>query len=418
MDIQITTKKSEGVERLLEVSVPLVVVRDEEEKTAKRYATSVRLPGFRPGKAPAAMVRKKFRDAIRQQVLETLVQEAFKEVMEREKLDVAAQPHVHDVKFDDGQPLTFELHLEVRPKMELARTEGFRVSRPAAAVTDEQVSEQIETLRDQKATWAPVEEQPREGDMVKVLLSTPEKEGDAMPEGSPYNLVLGGGQAIPGIEELVMELRPGETKERVVKWPEDFPDEAQRGQSKNVRVTLQEVKRKSSPALDDAFAREVGDFDSLDALRAAVRKDMEEHATRDADATVRQALLDQIAEANPFDVPPSWVSRTIDAYMQAYQIPDEQRQQFAGEFAAVAERQVRRDMLIDALADQQKLTASERDVDDRVAKVAEQRGADPGQVYASLQKAGRLAEIERSITEEKVFEWLTARNEVTNGTAQ
>jgi trigger factor len=418
MDIQITTKKSEGVERLLEVSVPVVVVRDEEEKTAKRYATSVRLPGFRPGKAPAAMVRKKFRDAIRQQVLETLVQEAFKEVMEREKLDVAAQPHVHDVKFDEGQPLTFELHLEVRPKMELARTEGFRVSRPAAAVTDEQVNEQIETLRDQKATWAPVEEQPREGDMVKVLLSTPEKEGDAMPEGSPYNLVLGGGQAIPGIEELVMELRPGETKERVVKWPDDFPDEAQRGQSKNVRVTLQEVKRKSSPALDDAFAREVGDFDSLDALRAAVRKDMEEHATRDADATVRQALLDQIAEANPFDVPPSWVSRTIDAYMQAYQIPDEQRQQFAGEFAAVAERQVRRDMLIDALADQQKLTASERDVDDRVAKVAEQRGADPGQVYASLQKAGRLAEIERSITEEKVFEWLTARNEVTNGTAQ
>jgi trigger factor len=250
--------------------------------------------------------------------------------------------------------------------------------------------------------------------MVKVLLATPEKQGDEMPEGSPYNLVLGGGQAIPGIEELVMELAPGETKERVVKWPDDFPDEAQRGQSKNVRVTLEEVKRKSAPALDDAFAREVGDFEGLEALRAAVRKDLQEHATRDADAAVRSALLDQIAEANPFDVPPSWVHRMIDAYMKAYQIPDEQRQQFAGEFAAVAEKQVRRDMLIEALADQEKLTASEKDVDERVAKVAEQRGADPGQVYASLQKAGRLAEIERSITEEKVFEWLTGRNEVTN----
>ena len=107
MDIQITTKKSEGVERLLEVSVPLATVNAEEEKTARRYASQVRLPGFRPGKAPAAMVRKKFKDAIRQQVLETLVQEAFKEVVEREKLDVAAQPHVHDVKFDEGQPLTF-----------------------------------------------------------------------------------------------------------------------------------------------------------------------------------------------------------------------------------------------------------------------------------------------------------------------
>lgn len=418
MDIQITTKKSEGVERLLQVSVPLATVNAEEERTARRYATSVRLPGFRPGKAPAAMVRKRFKDAIRQQVLETLVQEAFKEVMEREKLDVAAQPHVHDVKFDEGGPLTFELHLEVRPTIELKRTEGFKVTRTAQVVTDETVTEQIEKLRDDKASWAPVDGQPREGDMVKVLLATPDGADEAMPEGRPYNLVLGGGQAIPGVEELVMELKAGETKERTVKWPDDFPDETQRSISKNVRVTLEEVKRKSAPALDDAFAREVGDFDSLDALRTAVRTDLEEHATRDADAQVRQSLLDSVAEANPFDVPPSWVSRMIDAYMQAYQIPDEQRETFAAEFAAVAEKQVRRDMLIDAIAAEQKLVATEKDVDDRVNKVAEQRKTDPGQVYASLQKAGRLPEIERSITEENVFEWLTARNEVTNGNAQ
>jgi trigger factor len=416
MDIQITTKKSEGVERLLEVSVPLATVNAEEEKTARRYASSVRLPGFRPGKAPPAMVRKRFKDAIRQQVLETLVQEAFKEVMEREKLDVAAQPHVHDVKFDEGQPLTFELHLEVRPKLELARTEGFRITREEPAVNDDAVAQQIETLRDQKATWAPVEEKPHEGDMVKVLLATPETAGGEMPEGSPYNIVLGGGQAIPGVEELIMELAPGETKERVVKWPEDFPDEAQKGQTKNVRVTLQEVKRKTSPVLDDAFAREVGDFDSIDALTAAVRTDLEEHARRDADAQVRQQLVDQIAQANPFDVPPSWINRMISAYMEAYKIPEEQRQTFAAEFAAVAERQVRRDMIIDAIAEQQQLAATEKDVDDRVAAVAEQRGSDPGQVYTSLQKAGRLPEIERSITEEKVFEWLIARNEITSGT--
>src|SRR3954462_5521405 len=329
MDIQITTKKSEGVERLLEVSVPLATVAAEEEKTAQRYATSVRLPGFRPRQAPPAMVRKRFKDAIRQQVLETLVQEAFKEVMEREKLDVAAQPHVHDVKFDEGQPLTFELHLEVRPKLELARTDGFRVARVETPVTADVVTQQIETLRDEKATWAPVEEKPREGDMVKVLLATPEAAGGEMPEGSPYNLVLGGGQAIPGVEELIMELAPGETKERVVKWPDDFPDEAQRGQTKNVRVTLQEVKRKVSPALDDAFAREVGDFDSLDALEAAVRKDLEEHATRDADALVRQQLIDQIVAANPFDVPHAWVASLLEAYVKAYQVPEEEGERFS-----------------------------------------------------------------------------------------
>ncbi len=415
MDIQITTKKSEGVERLLEVSVPLATVAAEEEKTARRYASQVRLPGFRPGKAPAAMVRKRFKDAIRQQVLETLVQEAYKEVMEREKLDVAAQPHVHDVKFDEGQPLTSELHLEARPKVELARTEGFRVTRTESPGSDEALAAQVEALRDQKATGGPVEEEPREGDPVKVLLATPEAAGGEMPEGSPYNLVLGSGQAIPGVEELIMELAPGETTERVVRWPEDFPDESQRGVTKNVRVTLREVKRKTAPELDDAFAREVGDFESLDALRSAVRTDLEEHARRDADALVRQQLIDATVEANPFDVPPSWVNRLIDAYMQAYKIPDEQREPFAAEFVTAAERQVRRDMIIDALAEQHQLAATEKDVDDRVAAVAEQRGADPGQVYASLQKAGRLQEIERSITEEKVFEWLVARNEITSG---
>jgi trigger factor len=176
------------------------------------------------------------------------------------------------------------------------------------------------------------------------------------------------------------------------------------------------VKRKTSPALDDAFAREVGDFDSIDALTAAVRTDLGEHAKRDADALVRQQLVDAIVEANPFDVPPSWVNRLIDGYMQAYKIPEEQRQPFSAEFVTVAERQVRRDMIIDALAEQHELAATEKDVDDRVAQVAEQRGADPGQVYASLQKAGRLQEIERSITEEKVFEWLLAHNEITSGT--
>ena len=207
MDIQITTKKSEGVERLLEVSVPLAIVRAEEDKQARRYATSVRLPGFRPGKAPAAMVKKRFKDAIRQQVLEALVQEAFKEVMDREKLDVAAQPHVHGVKFDEGEPLTFELHLEVKPTIELKRTDGFRVTRHVAPVTAETVAEQIEKLRDDKATWAPVEEQPREGDMVKVLLSTPDAVGGDMPEGRPYDLVLGGGRRSPASRSWSWSLR-------------------------------------------------------------------------------------------------------------------------------------------------------------------------------------------------------------------
>lgn len=411
MNIEITPKKSEGLERLIEVRVPVEAVRDAEDKEARRYASHVRLPGFRPGKAPAAMVKKRFKEAIRQQVIEALIQEAFQEVMDREKLDVASQPHVHDLKFEDGQPLSFELHLEVRPEIKLDRVQGFKLERNQPPVTDESVREQIEQIREQRASWTPVDEKPMPGDMVTVQLATAEDGGD-MPESREYRIVLGGGQAIAGIEELIMELTPGESVERPVRWPDDFPDEAQRGKTKPARVALQDVKRKALPDLDDAFAREVGDFESLDALSATVRKDLDEHAKREADAGVRQQLVDQIAAANPFDVPPSWVNQLVDAYAQSYQVPAEEQERFKTEFRSVAERQVRRDLIIDTIAQREGLKATEADIDERVAEVATKRGADPSQVYTSLQKAGRLREIEQSITEEKVFTWLMERNEV------
>ena len=197
-----------------------------------------------------------------------------------------------------------------------------------------------------------MEERPLPGDMVTVDLSTADDAKD-LSEAKEYRLVLGGGQAIAGVEEVIMSATPGQTVERPVKWPDDFPDEAQRAKSKVVRVTLRDVKRKALPALDDAFAREVGDFDSKEALLAAVREDLTKSAEREADATVRQRLLDDISSANPFELPPSWVQRLIDAYAQAYQIPDDDRQRFATEFRPVAESQVRRELIVETLAERE-----------------------------------------------------------------
>jgi trigger factor len=411
MKIEFTPRASEGVERHIQVSVPADVVKDAEDKAARRYASTVRLPGFRPGKAPATVVRKKFGEAIRQEALETLVREAYEEFVEKESIKVAAQPHVHDLKFEEGKPLTFELHLELRPTVELARTNGFKIERQTAKVTDDQVKEQLEQIRDEKATWTPVTEKPMPGDMVNVQIAT-STEGSEAAEGKSYPLVLGTGQAIQGIEELIMTAGPGETVERPVKWPEDFPDETQRGQTKTVRITVNEVKRKSAPPLDDAFAREVGDFESLDALSKTVRADMERHAEHEIEANVRQQLIDQIISANAFDVPKSWVHQFVENYAEAYQVPKDQREQFEGEFRSMAERQIRRDLVIETIAEKEGLAATEKDLDDRIAEQAEKRGANPGQVYAQLEKSGRLKEMERSITEDNVFKWLLARNDV------
>ena len=411
MKIDFTPGASEGVERHIHVSVPAEAVKEAEDKAARRYASTVRLPGFRPGKAPATVVRKKFGDAIRQEALETLVREAYQEFVEKESIKVAAQPHVHDLKFEEGKPLTFELHLEVRPTVELARTNGFKIERPSVKVTEEQLSQHLERVRDEKATWTPVNEKPLPGDMVNVQIAT-SAAGIETTEGKSYPIVLGAGQAIPGIEELVMSAAPGETVERPVKWPDDFPDESERGQTKTVRITLNEVKRKSAPPLDDAFAREVGDFESLDALRTAVRSDMERHAEHEVEAGVRQQLIDQIISANAFDVPKSWVQQFVENYAEAYQVPKEQREQFAGEFRSMAERQIRRDLVIETIAEKEGLAATEKELDARISEQAERRGANPGQIYAQLEKSGRLKEMEKSITEDKVFKWLLDRNDV------
>jgi trigger factor len=212
-----------------------------------------------------------------------------------------------------------------------------------------------------------------------------------------------------------MEALPGETIERPVRWPDDFPDESERGKTKTVRITLGDAKRKTLPLLDDALAREVGDFDTLEALQAAIREDLVKHAEREADAQVRTKLLDDLMGANAFDVPSSWVDRYVDAYVNAYGIPEEEQEKFRGEFRPAADRQVRRDLIVETIADREGLKATEADIDDRVAEVAAKRDEDPGRVYASLQKSGRLRELESSITEDKVFAWLLARNEVENG---
>jgi trigger factor len=411
MDIQITATKAEGAERRLQVAVPPARVAEARTKAANRVAKQVKIAGFRPGKAPTAMVKKQYGPAIDQEAVESLLREAFQQVLSKENLDLVTQPHAHDVKFGEDDGLTFELHCEVRPEIKLEQLSGFRVMRPKDTVSDEQVTEQLDQLREQRGSWAPVEGKANEGDLVTVMLATADEDG-TIPEGKEYRLVMGAGQAIPAIEEVVMTLAQGETVERPVKWPEDFPDEAQRGKTKAVRATLTEVKRKNLPALDDAFAREMGDFESLAAFTEVVRKDMAESAVRDADAAARTQLLDEIVTANPFDLPPSWVKQMIQAYAEAYRIPQEEIIKFADEIKGMAERQVRRDLIIDTLAEREKLVASEGDVDDKVAEMAGKRGVEVGQLYASLQKAGRLRELERSITEERVFTWLLGQNTI------
>jgi trigger factor len=230
--------------------------------------------------------------------------------------------------------------------------------------------------------------------------------------GRRHDLVLGDNQAIPELEEQIMSLLPGETTETDVRFPDDHADEARRGQSRRVRIALHEVKRQELPPLDDALAREAGDFESLDALRAAITQDLEREAVREADAELRQQLLGQIIEANRVEAPHSLVHRLIHRYAEMYKVPEDQLPGFEQQFHQVAETQVKRDLALDALIEAHGLRATEAELDQRINAMAAARGAPVAQVYASLQKANRLQELERVITEEKVYDFLLKQSTI------
>ncbi|HEY7681450.1 MAG TPA: trigger factor [Gemmatimonadales bacterium] len=410
-DISVVKTKEDPASKSLQITVPLDRIEQAETKAVRYYGQRARLPGFRPGKAPEAVVRRRFGDAIRQTVLEELIRESWDLAIKAEDLKPIAEPHIHDLKYEVGKPLEFEFHVEVRPDVALARTSGYTVRRTVKPVTDQDVEERLRDLRERKASWLPVDGQkPAPGQMVRVEVAP--IEGETVGAAQPHTMVLGEGRALPDLEEKVMALLPGETVDAEVRFPDDHPDESKRGQSRRVRITLHEVKRQELPALDDNFAREVGDFEALDGLRAAIRTDLESDARAAADAAVRQELLQQIYAANDVPAPPTLVNRLVKGYMEAYRIPPEQFDTFAAEFRPMAEQQVRRELVLDQVVEAQSLAATEAELDERIAALAAGRNLPAAQLYAQLEKAGRLRELERSITEEKAFAWLLQQSTV------
>ena len=224
--------------------------------------------------------------------------------------------------------------------------------------------------------------------------------------GKPFVMVLGEGEAIPDLEDQIMRLTPGEVAEADVRFPDDHPDETRRGQTRRVRVTLHEVKRKELPEVDDAFAATIGDFPTVADLKTAIREDLEREAERTADSKVREDLIMQLAEANNLVSPPSLVERVLHGFAHAYEVPAEQFENFATQFRPIAIQQVRRDLVLSAVAEAHGLRATEGDLDARIAEIAESRNSTPAEVYRSLEEAKRLPELERALTEEKVFDFL------------
>jgi trigger factor len=406
--LQVDVEAQESWRRRLTVTVPAGTVQKERNKIIKKLGGKLKLPGFRKGKIPAQVVEQRYGQAVDQEMLDNVIGEAYREALRMESLEPISQGQMDDLDYAPRQDLTFSITFDVEPQLELSRLGGFSVRRPDIQVAEEDVDRVLERLREQQGAWKPEEEgAPRDGDQVTLIITRLE-EGEPVDEGRPYEIILGDGEAIPDVEDAIRTLAVGETGDFSVAFPEDFPDEDRRGEKQHLRITLEERKSRELPEVDDEFARSLNeDFQDVETLKEKIREDLGKEATQQTESAVRGQLVDQLLEANPFEVPRSMVERYMESALgDTSKLDPDMVERTRESFRPEAEKAVKRILLIDRVAEIQGLKASEDELDERIQAIAEANDVSPAQVYANLQKAGTLEGLEREITEEKVFEFL------------
>jgi trigger factor len=424
-DLSIAVQEPSAWSRRLAITVSADRVQRLRGEVTQQLARNARLPGFRKGKLPTSLIERQFGASIDQETIDRTIQNAYKEALESEGLSPITQGKVDKIEYQRGAPLSFEVELEVRPDVQLARTGGFTLQRQTLDVTEEDVESVLARLRDERANWEPLPEgqTPALENRVTVEIVALEGEtADKDAEPRTYRFVLGEGQAIPSVEEAIMTLGTGEQGEFQVRFPDDFPDEERRGQDQKLQIKVTEASSKILPELDDEFAKQIGEFEDLPALRARIMEDLQADATQRADADVRRQLVDGIIEANPFELPGSMVERYLDEITghshegdhQHHHTPEEEAElaQARSGLRPQAEWSIKRLLIIDSVADAEGLRATQDDIDQRVEELATRHGRTPTEVWLQLEKAGQLEVLERDITEEKVFQHLLAQNTV------
>jgi trigger factor len=399
-DLKISIEEPRTWARRLIITVPAERVARERDEVARRLAQRLRLPGFRKGKVPPQVLQRKYGPAIENETVERIVGSAYREALRAEGLQPITQGSVEEVDYKPGEDLTFRVAFEVRPEIPLDRLGGFRLERMRPEVRDEDVDRVIEGLRREHAVWRPIEAAPQNGDAVEVELTELDR-----PEPRPerYRFVLGADQAVPEVEAMVQGLKPGEATEGTV----PVTDAAGAQRDERVGIKLLAVRRPELPALDDEWARSVGDFEGLAALRARIREDLEREADAAAERALRRQLLDRILEANPFEVPNAMVEGYLDGIVQPREGADPARVAEVREAARpAAEETIRRMLVIERVAEMEGLQATPEEVDARVEELASRAGKPVNEVRRQLARSNRLEALANEITEDKVFEYL------------
>ncbi|HTK96169.1 MAG TPA: trigger factor [Terriglobales bacterium] len=415
--------------RELSIEIPAGDVQRETEAVVKKYSKLARIPGFRKGKVPEGVIRSRFADDIKNEVVEALIPRAFRAEVEKQKLQPISQPQVIDLHVHEGEPLRFKAAFEVLPDIEVSGYQELRPEKPETAVTDDEVNAALNNLREQAATYQTVDDRAlATGDFAEVSFNgQPKDDPGATEKAQPVNVddilvEVGGENTVKEFSEQLAGARAGDEKTFDVSYAEDFADKRLAGKTITYNVKVKSAKQKQMPELNDAFAKEVGNFDSLDALRARIREQLEHDKKHQAEHAMKEMIVDELVKKNDFPVPESLVERQVDARLerglralaaQGMRTEDMRKLDFqrlrAGQRDA-AVREVKASLILDKIAEKEKIDASDEDVEKEISIIAAQAQQPPETIRARLTKEGALDRIRDRIRNDKALDFLMNRS--------
>ena len=420
----------------VKVEIPQDVVDAEIDRLARDYSRKARIPGFRPGKAPARVIKQRFRDQILHDVAQDLIPRAMDDALRERGVEAIDTPDVRDVTVEEGRPLTFTASFDTVPTFEPGDLSTISLQRAAVAIDDEAVNGALQRLRDRAARFEPVEGRGVDhGDTVVLDLERTELRPPAAGEGgaeapssqpekhTDVSIELGAKANPPGFDEQLLGLEVGATKSFPIHYPQDYPIGELANTDVSYTVTVKGLKRRVLPELDDEFAKDLGEFDTLDALKTRVREDLEHEARHEADRTLRADLMKQLAPRVPFEVPGSLIEREIDRRVEdfARRLMDQRidPRQAGIDWSAFREsqREVARNtvaaaLVLDEVTRREQIEVSDEEIEHEIGTYAERTGRTPAAVRAALEKEGGVSRIAAGLRREKSIDFVMARAKI------
>ena len=407
----------EGCKHELEISIPAEAVETETTKVTKTFQDRAKLPGFRPGKAPASLIRRNFAGDIRQQVLEHLVPKFFDEKAKEENLRVVGTPSISDVHFHEGESVHFKAKFEVYPEFDPAEYTGVEVPYTQPEVTDDDVAKRLEELRESKATFVNVDPRPLEdGDFAVVSLESVAGAGDPI-KSDEVSVLIGGPETMEGFTENLRGASPGDEKEFDVTYPDDYGQEKLSGKTIRFKTVVKGLRRKELPELNDDFAQDTGDFRTVDELKEALRKSIFAQREIEAQRLAKDKLVDKLVDANDFPVPEAFVERQIENRVEQRLRSLSQQgvdpRSFNLDWAKIKEaqrdaaiREVKASLILGKVAEREAIGVTNEEVDREITRIAQQNREPVPSVRKKLTEDGTLDRIASHIQTEKTLNFL------------